>query len=445
MILVIRLISMMPPDKPVSGGMKKLCALAAGLLVLLLAGCAARPLMPTPNLYVDGTVDPFPDLPAELQSNRVELLYVTDRLPVEDNKKGGLNYGYGRSNSLAWGVATVALGGDISWSELVEASRTDERSKTLRIEMPSVEERGRGPGTPVPFRIEKGFPQSDPKVLAELRKQTDLLHEELSRRLALTERKHVYIFVHGYKNSFEDAALGAAELHHFGGRMGVPLVYSWPAGHPGLLRGYNYDRESSEYTVHHLKELIRFVAALPEVEKIQLIGHSRGSDVVLAAVRELFIEAWAMGISPRELYRIENLVLLAADLDIQVVEQRLVGERINAGVSQLLIYTSPGDQAIGIAESLFSSPRGRLGTLQISELTEQEKQQLEDYEWTKTVTFVTFSGTSEQYGHSYFRTDPRVSSDLILHLKGVPPGSSERPLVSKGFGFWGIPKSYPRN
>lgn len=422
--------------------MKALRFLNLGLFALLLAGCAGRPLMPTPNLYIDGTVDPFPDVPVELQNNRVELLYITDRLPVEDKKRGGLNYGYGRSNSLAWGVATISMGGDISWSELVEASRTNERSKIFRIEMLSVEERGRGPGTPAPFTIEKGFPRSDPEVVAQLRKQTDIFNRELSRRLALTERKHVFIYVHGYKNSFEDAALGAAELYHFGGRTGVPLVYSWPAGHPGLLRGYGYDRESSEFTVHHLKEVIRLVATLPEVESIQIIAHSRGSDVTLAAVRELFIEAWAKGISPRGRYRIENLVLVAADLDIQVVEQRLVGERINAGVSQLLIYTSPGDQAIGIAESLFSSPRGRLGTLQISELTEQERQQLEDYAWTDTVTFVTFKGTSQQYGHSYFRTDPRASSDLILHLTGAPPGSPERPLKYKGFGFWEIPQDY---
>ena len=413
-----------------------------GLVALLLAGCAGRPLMPTPNLYLDGEVNPFADVPVELQSNRVELLYLTDRLPVLD-EKGKWNYGYGRSNSLAWGVATVSLGRDVTWSELVEASRTSERARPLRVELLSVEELGRGPGTPAPFRIENGFPRSDTKVLAQVRKVADKFHGELSRRLSLTDRKVVYIYVHGYRNSFEDVALGAAELYHFAGREGVPLMYTWPAGHPGLLKGYNYDRESSEFTVHHLKEVIRYVASLPEVEKIQLIGHSRGTDVVLAAVRELFIEAWARGISPRELYRIENLVLLAADLDLQVVEQRLVGERINAGVSQLLIYTSPGDQAIGFAESLFSSPRGRLGTLQISELSEQERQDLEGYEWTDTVTFVNFSGTSDPYGHSYFRTNPRVSSDLILHMNGFLPGSPERPLESKGFGFWEIPPGYP--
>ena len=47
------------------------------LLALLLAGCAGRPLMPTPNLYLDGTVNPFPDVPAELQSNLAKRMSAT--------------------------------------------------------------------------------------------------------------------------------------------------------------------------------------------------------------------------------------------------------------------------------------------------------------------------------------------------------------------------------
>ena len=47
----------------------------------LLTGCAGRPLMPTPDLYTVGGTPAFGDLPAELESNRVDILYVTDRKP----------------------------------------------------------------------------------------------------------------------------------------------------------------------------------------------------------------------------------------------------------------------------------------------------------------------------------------------------------------------------
>jgi len=40
--------------------------------------------MPTPNLYAHGGRDPFPDVPAELKNNKVEVLYLTDRVPAKD-------------------------------------------------------------------------------------------------------------------------------------------------------------------------------------------------------------------------------------------------------------------------------------------------------------------------------------------------------------------------
>jgi esterase/lipase superfamily enzyme len=45
-------------------------------------------------------------------------------------------------------------------------------------------------------------------------------------------RKEVFIFVHGFHNDFNDAAFVMAELWHFLGRIGVPIVYTWPSGYP---------------------------------------------------------------------------------------------------------------------------------------------------------------------------------------------------------------------
>src|SRR5205085_6132307 len=49
----------------------------------------------------------------------------------------------------------------------------------------------------------------------------------LSERLAQSPQKDVYVFVHGYNNSFDDALFRGAEVWHFLGRTGVPVVYSW--------------------------------------------------------------------------------------------------------------------------------------------------------------------------------------------------------------------------
>ena len=74
----------------------------------LLMGCGSRQLMPTPNLYVNSSVDPFAEVVPAYQTNEVELLYATDRLPIQDNQ-GNLDYSSGRSTSLAFGSCVVEI------------------------------------------------------------------------------------------------------------------------------------------------------------------------------------------------------------------------------------------------------------------------------------------------------------------------------------------------
>ena len=146
-----------------------------------------------------------------------------------------------------------------------------------------------------------------------------------------------------------------AELWHFLGRQGVPILYTWPAGSGGGLRGYTHDRESGEFTIFHLKQFLRLLAATPELEELHLIAHSRGTDVLTSAVRELYIETRAAGHDFRTVYRIKNVVLAAADLDLEVVSQRLAAEYVGLGTERTTIYVSDVDRAIGFSNLLFTS------------------------------------------------------------------------------------------
>jgi len=412
--------------------------------VLLIAGCAeSRQLMPTPNLYTDGTVTLFEALPEEYTSPLVELIYVTDRVP-ETDEAGNLSYGYGRSNSLAIGTTVVNLGQNATWEDLVEASRTHTRSGDFEMRLVSIDEFARLPPTPIPYQVIDGEIVDDPEAVAALDASVARLQAEVRRRLALTPRKDVYIYVHGYHNTFEDAAFALAELWHFFGREGLPIVYTWPAGYPGLF-GYTYDRESSEFTVFHLKQLIKWLSAQPEIENIHLIAHSRGTDVAISAFRELVIWARGAGLNPRERFKIANLVIAAPDIDVQIIGQRVAAERLALEVDQATLYSSPNDEAIGFAETLFASPRGRLGTVEIGDLTEAEILRMKAS--AARVTVVNFEGKhSTGYGHDYFRTNAAVSSDLVLMIRyGLKPGDPGRPLEHIGLNFWRIPEGYPAN
>ena len=74
-------------------------------MALLLAGCSgSRLLMPTPNVHLDEAGDTYRELAPPLKTTEVPLYYVTDRVPQRD-EEGRLRYGYGRSDSLAFGTA----------------------------------------------------------------------------------------------------------------------------------------------------------------------------------------------------------------------------------------------------------------------------------------------------------------------------------------------------
>ena len=183
-----------------------------------------------------------------------------------------------------------------------------------------------------------------------------------------------YLFVHGYNNTFENGVTTIAQIWHFLGREGVALTYSWPAGRGGL-RGYFTDRESGEFTIFHLKQFLRDIVASPDVERLDIIGHSRGTDVVLTAMRELYLEAKGRERDNNDLWKVGNLVLAAPDVDMEVFSQRVGAEGLFALPHRFTVYLSDHDRAIGLSTWLFGSVR-RLGRLRKSDLSEEQRARL---------------------------------------------------------------------
>ena len=409
------------------------------LAVCFLVGCPRAQLMPTPNLYVQSSSSPFADIAPSLRTNTVDVLYATDRQPVRQ-QDGTLMYSNKRSPSLAFGSCVVEIGDNISWETLIEASRQRARSAKLPLYMRTITEQGRFPATPLPIVLNNGQIQVDPAAQAAQDEVAAQLRQTLRERLASTSRKDVYVYIHGFNNSFTDAAFVMAELWHFLGREGVPIIYTWPAGAGGGLRGYTHDRESGEYTLFHLKQFLRILATTPEVERIHLIAHSRGTDVATSALRELFIEARGAGKDLRSVSKLSNVVLAAADLDMEVVYQRLGAERVGLGIDRITIYVSETDRAIGFSGCLFVSAR-RIGQMRPEDLTAEQRRDLEVGARTQIIDARVSTGF---VGHSYFYNNPAVSADLVLLLRdNLEPGSPGRPLVKRGENFWEITEGYP--
>jgi len=318
----------------------------------LLSGCANRQLIETPNLYTQTGLDPFRDCPPAVQNNEVNVLYATDRLP-EDRTGGGQEYGYKRSRSLAFGQSIVEIGKDVPWPVLAENSRIQDRNVSLPLSIQRTVQLGRFPETPLPFVHQEGRLMDDPAAVAEKDRVSEAFRAEVARRLQQTSQKDAYVFVHGFNNDFQDSVFVIAEVWHFLGRKGIPIAYSWPAGRGGRLRGYNYDRESGEFTVLHLKNFLTLLASCPDLERIHILAHSRGTDVLTTALRELVIEARAQGKDPGATFKIADVTLAAPDLDFEVFVQRIAGEKVGQGLGKVTIYVSEDDKAIGLSTWLF--------------------------------------------------------------------------------------------
>ncbi len=414
--------------------------LAVAAAMLMVGACSSAPrLSRTPNILVNAATDPFRWAMEEPKTNRVDVLYVTDR-NAQDDKSGNRGYGYTRSRSLAFGSSVIEIGRNLPWQSLIAQSTTLRRSLSLPLSVKSVKEAGRFPETPILMaKSDKGL-HDDPEALRQQEAAADALRREVVERLTHTSRKEAYIFVHGYNNSFSDAAFTMAEVWHFLGHQGVPIAYTWPAG-VGGMRGYTYDRESGEFTNYHFKQFLKILASTPGLEKIHLIAHSRGTDVTTTALRELFLEARAAGNDPRKEFKIENLVLAAPDMDFDVVTQRVTAEKVQKDIGRITVYVSEYDRALGMSDWFFMGIR-RLGQLRHTDLTDQMRKNMNT---TENVDVINVTAKTDFIGHAYFHTNPYVSADLVLVLRDdLDAGASNgRPLKELAPHFWELATGYP--
>jgi esterase/lipase superfamily enzyme len=422
-----------------------------GIVLAAAAGCRGPQLVGTPNLYADAGPEPFAQVPPELQTNTVDILYATDRLPKgpspaptvpgRERDEEPLRYGYGRSPDLAFGSCVVEIGDDVPWETLVEASTSSRRAVPLPVRVRSIDELGRFPETPAPLEDVDGVTRVPAGYVAETDEAVAAFQREVSRRLALTPRKEALVYVHGFNNTFEAGAYRMTDLWHFLGREGVPIMYSWPAGFPGLLKGYTHDRESGEFTLFHLKQFLVALAGCPDLERINLVAHSRGTGILTNAVRELVLVTRARGDDLATL-KFGDLVLAAPDISGEVASQRIAAENLQHAVDSATFYVMKNDHAIGSAELLFADPK-RLGQIRPEQLTDRARERLAAL---REIAIVDSRIHTDWLGHGYFLSSPATFSDLILHLRYRRPVGAEhgRPLTLAGPKYYILDDEYPQ-
>lgn len=412
------------------------------ITLLVFSGCAGLPvdqeyLMPAPDVYGDGLINPLPEYEPMSKIPYKGVLYATDREPAgeDDPERYYLN---DRGLFVRLGVARVVLGEKhFTWEYARRISMLKNRSDKYPIKIASVEEWGML-GNTIPYwaDIDLVFPAGPPPDA------TERFTDAISVQLALSGKKHVYIFVHGYKVVYENPILVASELWHFMGYNGAFIAYSWPAT-PSVF-AYIKDSDTSAGYARHFRLLLETIAERTDVEQIHVIGYSNGTRLVTRALEQLALIN--QGKSAEEIYaklRIHNVILVGSDLDRGVFGSYLADGVLNVQ-KHLTIYMSEKDKALGMSQ--FLTRRERVGQMfggEGEELTPWGRKALVKFADKISLINVTDAeGGGSGNGHGYFRSSPWVSSDILMTMYfGLMP--KERGLVDEeGIPMYTFPPDF---
>ncbi|MGR8921530.1 MAG: alpha/beta hydrolase, partial [Gammaproteobacteria bacterium] len=407
-------------------------------LVVMTSGCArsGRPtldLMPAPAAY-DTAAEPFSDAatPAAGPATAIlDMLYVTNRAPAAD-AAGERFYAGERGYLLRAGTARIEFGdSDVTWDEARRISLLKNRPGQFPLGVVGVEEHGVLPDSVSVFTPPSQAAAVDP---AGARRFLG----EVERRLARTATNEITVYVHGYKVDFENPLLVASELWHFMGHDGAFIAFSWPST-PARL-AYAKDIETARVSAWGLRKLIEFLARESSAERINIVGYSAGTRLVLNALYELaLLHQHASDEDVRRATRLGRVVLVGSDVDTGTFASYLLDGLLRVQ-DDLALYVSPSDQALHVSERLFA--HRRLGELVTGTLDAPMR---EFVTREPRLAFIDVSGAASfdaGNGHAYFRKSPWVSSDVLMSLRyGLTP--AERGLVqSQDSPIWRFPDDY---
>ena len=234
---------------------------------------------------------------------------------------------------------------------------------------------------------------------------------ELKKSLASAGSRSAVVYVHGYANSFADAAFRAAQLT-FDLRAEkydtVPLVFSWPSDAGGI--NYLAAKDRARSAGWHLAEFLNKVADSAGVNVVHIVTHSMGAEVLGYALNTLGVTNLAgVDLRQRVAPKFNQIVLAAPDVRAQDFE-KVILPAIKSR-HRITNYASSNDWALRL------SKKGNAGAR-----AGDSGPQLTPVEGVETIDASAVN--NELVGHAFFAESPRMIRDLAQLLSvGAPPQS----------------------
>jgi esterase/lipase superfamily enzyme len=153
----------------------------------------------------------------------------------------------------------------------------------------------------------------------------------------------VLIYVHGFRQTFESAALDAAHLSDGIKFRGRTMVFSWPSK-AGLF-DYAYDRESAMWSRDQFERVLRSLVATQSAGRVHIVAHSMGTMLTLESLRQLH---GRYGDSVVD--RIGAVVFAAPDIDMDIFTAAI--NRIGPLAAKITVIAATNDRALALSGQL---------------------------------------------------------------------------------------------
>lgn len=341
----------------------------------------------------------------EAEYSTVSLIYGTDR--KRSNGTKGLRFGSDRARALDVGNVVVTVPKTHQASNL-------ERPWSIRI-----------PYLDAVIHQE----QEDPKKHFTMKETSSKPRAEtvtlIDRKLQQAKRfkDHALIFVHGYNESFENAAFRAAYLAYNLNFDGAILLYSWPSG--GTVTSYAYDRESAAQAEQYFSDFLQVVRQASSAKQISVLAYGMGSGLVIGALRS------SLQGQPSD-RRLAEIILAAPDMDRDVFAAAVV--KLRGQVRGITLYASANDIGLMAAKRFTGSPRAgdisATGPVVVPGVD--------------TIDTTTLTGTVLALNHSNYSEGSTLLNDIQRLLStGERPPSKRLPILQSMQTPEGVYWRYP--
>ena len=309
---------------------------------------------------------------------RVRVFYGTNRAPTGELKPA-LYYGAARDrNTLHYGFLDVTIPKVHKEAELETQPRWAE------------------------FTLDAAALRTKYVVLEKI---SPLPREEFARALhdqvAKAPARDVFIFVHGFNVTFDDAARRTAQLAYDMDFDGVPMMFSWPSA--GEIYSYFADEAAVNDSGFKMAEFLDTVVAQSGAQHIHLVAHSMGNRALIEAL-QTFLSRRA----PENRRHVFGQILFTApDVDRDYFTDAI--QSLRGAADRVTLYASNNDKALRASQFFHHAPRAGTAGDVIVGLPELD-------------TIDMSAVPADWLGHSYFAANSGAIFDIFnLFLHGNPP------------------------